>query len=73
MPLYEFKCGECGEVFEVLLKMSERDTSPRCPSCGCGTTERLVSVCASRCSGGAGQGQGSCTSCSGGSCSICGL
>ncbi|MCD6405553.1 MAG: zinc ribbon domain-containing protein [Planctomycetes bacterium] len=73
MPLYEYKCGECGEVFEALLKMSERDTAPRCPSCGCETTGRLLSVFASHCSGGAGQGRGSCASCSGGSCSVCGL
>ena len=33
MPLFDFRCGDCGEVSEVLLR--ERDASPEaCPACG---------------------------------------
>lgn len=42
MPIYEFKCGLCGEVFESLtLKVSEAVTSP-CPHCG-GEGKKLIS------------------------------
>ena len=33
MPSYDFKCSECSTVFEVMCKISERE-SQACPSCG---------------------------------------
>lgn len=32
MPTYDFKCEECGHVFTVLCKISERE-SQECPEC----------------------------------------
>lgn len=33
MPIYDYKC-ECGEEFDKLVKMSERDDPVECPECG---------------------------------------
>ena len=33
MPLYDFKCSDCETVFDVMCKISERE-SQVCPSCG---------------------------------------
>jgi putative FmdB family regulatory protein len=33
MPLYDFKCSDCETVFDVLCKISERE-SQVCTSCG---------------------------------------
>ena len=40
MPVYEYKCKECGEKFEKLVKM---DAEVRCPKCG-GEVEKLISA-----------------------------
>jgi len=42
MPLYEYKCAACGEVFEVRQKFSDEPLSEH-PGCG-GTVERLLSA-----------------------------
>jgi putative FmdB family regulatory protein len=34
MPLYEFRCAACGEHFEILSTLAERDEKAVCPSCG---------------------------------------
>lgn len=39
MPLYDYRCGECARVFELLVKSSEQ---PACPECGC-MMDKLVS------------------------------
>lgn len=41
MPLYEYKCAKCGDVFEVIQKFSEAPLSTH-EACG-GTVERLIS------------------------------
>ncbi len=41
MPLYEYKCASCGEVFEVLQKFSDEPLATH-PACG-GPVERLLS------------------------------
>ena len=72
MPLYEYRCLKCGEVFEVLQKFSDPPLK-RCSSCR-GKLEKLVSrtsfqlkgggwyaqgYSASRNGGGSGSGSGS--------------
>jgi putative FmdB family regulatory protein len=42
MPLYEYKCGSCGDVFEVKQKFSDEPLSVHTP-CG-GTVTRLISA-----------------------------
>ena len=34
MPLYEYLCNGCGEVFFELRRISEREDPIRCPDCG---------------------------------------
>jgi len=44
MPLYEYKCQSCGEVFEVIQKFSDTPLSLH-EKCG-GQVERLISTSA---------------------------
>ena len=44
MPLYEYKCGSCGNVFEVIQKFSDQPLTVH-ESCG-GALERLISTSA---------------------------
>ena len=41
MPLYEFKCRECGHLFEALVRGSG---VPSCPACQGQNLERLLSM-----------------------------
>lgn len=41
MPIYEYKCGDCGKVFEVLQKKFDVDEAP-CETCGA-TGRRIMS------------------------------
>ncbi|HET7696917.1 MAG TPA: zinc ribbon domain-containing protein [Vicinamibacterales bacterium] len=40
MPLFDFRCRACGEVFEALVREPAR---PLCPACGASDLERLLS------------------------------
>lgn len=40
MPLYEYRCGKCGNVFEAYRRLSEETGEETCPSCG-GSASRL--------------------------------
>ncbi len=43
MPIYDYRCRECGQVHEVFLQRA--DAAPeRCPSCGSEDLERLLST-----------------------------
>ena len=33
MPMYEYKCPTCTQVFDVLAKMGQAPESPDCPAC----------------------------------------
>jgi len=41
MPLYEYKCKECGDIFEQLVNRTESDETPKCTACGSKETERV--------------------------------
>ncbi len=43
MPIYEFKCSQCEEFFEVIVRASDDDTSVACPKCKSTEFERVVS------------------------------
>ena len=44
MPVYEYKCLECGKPFELHRPMAEaRVSETKCPSCGSAQTERTYS------------------------------
>ena len=41
MPTYEYKCEECGHLFEKFQKMTDEPVR-KCPECG-GKVKRLIS------------------------------
>ena len=43
MPIFEFKCNRCGNIFEQLVFPSDGDGEFSCPSCGGGDTSKLMS------------------------------
>lgn len=44
MPIFEFRCVDCGEVFEKIFRTSEENVDLTCPQCKSQTCERVVSV-----------------------------
>jgi putative FmdB family regulatory protein len=44
MPIYEYRCENCGKVFEKLTKACNRDEEMECPVCGSKETRRIFSV-----------------------------
>ena len=42
MPIYEYRCGACGERYEEYLSTSTKPAPP-CPACGSAKVERLLS------------------------------
>lgn len=42
MPIYEYRCNACNEVFELQRKFSDPPVD-ECPSCNKGPVEKLVS------------------------------
>ena len=45
MPIYEYKCRECGDKFEKLVRTSSGEKDVKCPSCESPFVQRQVSVC----------------------------
>jgi putative FmdB family regulatory protein len=50
MPIYEFECPACGDVFDRLQKLSDPDPDV-CPQCGAGGVRRRVTAPSFRLSG----------------------
>jgi len=46
MPIYEFRCEDCGEEFEELIKSKTEVDSISCKKCGSPKVKRLMSVAA---------------------------
>ena len=42
MPLFDYACGGCGNVFEALVLKGQEPAS--CPACGATTLEKLLSM-----------------------------
>jgi len=51
MPLYEYKCEDCGHEFEELVSFARAD-DVACEKCGSRHTQRLVSSFCDSSSGG---------------------
>jgi len=43
MPIYEFRCLTCKELFEFLQMGSSDEVETKCPKCGAETFERVMS------------------------------
>ena len=43
MPIYEFRCAECGNIFEELFIGSGEKAGIACPECKSESFERVVS------------------------------
>jgi putative FmdB family regulatory protein len=43
VPTYEFKCGACGEQFERVMSISQREKekAPSCPKCKKKSVQRV--------------------------------
>jgi len=75
MPLFEYRCTDCGSEFEEICSLSE---TPHCPKCKSEHTVRLLSAC-SHCSADGGalpdapraSSGGGCSGCAGGHCASC--
>lgn len=44
MPIYEYRCEECGATFERIVFASDSETSVECPECGKTRAKRLLSA-----------------------------
>jgi putative FmdB family regulatory protein len=74
MPIYEYVCQDCQQRFEALRSMADSDKAIPCEYCGSDQTQRAISVFFAQ-SGGRGiaGSNGECSSCTGGTCSTCGI
>lgn len=41
MPIYDYRCSDCGNTFEALVK---KETVPVCPQCKSAHLEKLLSI-----------------------------
>ena len=44
MPIFEYRCNECGTLTEFLLKSSASNDKPVCSKCGSDKLRKLISV-----------------------------
>lgn len=51
MPIYEYKCGQCGHTLDALQKLAD-DPLKDCPECETPSLKRLISAPAFRLKGG---------------------
>ena len=47
MPLYEYRCAECGKRFEILQRLGQGADGLTCPTCGAAQLEKQFSTFAS--------------------------
>ena len=75
MPIFEFKCLKCNDVFELLMMNRDESVKMFCPKCDSEDIERVVSCTNYNISGGSGGSMKSPgpslqnRTCSGGNCS----
>jgi putative FmdB family regulatory protein len=60
MPLLEYRCADCGSVFERLVQRTEGAGSAACPDCGQPNGKRLLSVFAVKGGDGAATSEAAC-------------
>lgn len=75
MPIYEYRCPDCGAVFTKMRPISQADAPAECEQCGKPNARRMLSrIAAVRRGDGAGTSTagGGCAGCSASNCSTCG-
>ncbi|MCX5845700.1 MAG: zinc ribbon domain-containing protein [Deltaproteobacteria bacterium] len=65
MPIYEFKCKKCSNVFEILFRSSNESLAVSCPACKSKKTEKLMSIFGGKVGS---TSSASCSSCAATSC-----
>jgi putative FmdB family regulatory protein len=69
MPLVEYRCTECTQVFERLVSSTQGADRANCPTCNQQTAQRLLSVFATaRAEGASASASPAAGGCCGGSC-----
>jgi putative FmdB family regulatory protein len=63
MPLYEYRCKDCGTEFEKQLRFSEANQLPACPNCNSTQTRKKISSVVSFSANTAGSSASSSSSC----------
>jgi putative FmdB family regulatory protein len=56
MPIYEYRCKDCGTISEYLVGIGSKDGSLTCKQCGSPQIEKMISI--SRSLKGAGRSPG---------------
>jgi len=46
MPIYEYRCRQCQDEFETLVRNARDEEQIECPQCGSTELERVLSLCA---------------------------
>jgi putative FmdB family regulatory protein len=71
MPIYEFQCEDCGEIFEELI-LGNREDEIVCKKCKSSRVKKLMSRVAFKSGSKFVSSLGSaCSTCKGGTCSSC--
>lgn len=77
MPVYDYRCDDCGKTYDVYHKVREVAEDVLCPSCGSKNHKKLMSVTQMSMGSDSGSGcsDGSCGPYTGGGCAggMCGL
>jgi len=60
MPIYEYRCSECGEEFEKWLRSMSAKQDVCCPRCGSRQVNKAVSIFGSSGSSSVGVSDSSC-------------
>jgi putative FmdB family regulatory protein len=72
MPLYEYRCDDCGTTFESLVRSARLADQQDCTGCGAPRARRLLSVfSAPKASGSDGASMMGGGGCCGGACGNC--
>lgn len=72
MPIYEYQCQSCGNVFDAIRSIDQADQIIICENCHSESTKRMLSKCYTFNSNGSLSSQSSsCGNCSGGNCTSC--
>lgn len=51
MPVFEYRCGDCGKKYEILHKSSSSSEGVNCPDCSSANSKKLFSTFSSAADG----------------------